>query len=83
LPDLAYQRITDLLSDNARNIFSLSQPVIRENEVADLTLFTKEGSFVYDLSAVKSKSKNSPFINRQLNGKVIGIINKDRVYLNE
>lgn len=83
LPDLAYQRITDLLSDNARNIFSLSQPVIRENEVADLTLFTKEGSFVHDLSAVKSKSKNSPFINQQLNGKVIGIINKDRVYLNE
>jgi len=83
MPDITYERITDLLGNNARKIFSLSQPVIRENEVADLTLFTKEGSFVYDLSAVKSKSKNSPFIGKQLNGKVIGIINKDRLYLNE
>lgn len=83
MPDITYERITDLLGNNARKIFSLSQPVIRENEVADLTLFTKEGSFVYNLSAVKSKSKNSPFIGKQLNGKVIGIINKDRLYLNE
>ena len=83
MPHLTNGRITDLLGNNARKIFSLHRPVIRENEVADLTLFTKEGCFVYDLSAVKSKSKNNPFINQQLNGKVIGIINKDKVYLNE
>lgn len=83
LPQISNERLTNLLGNNTRKIFSLSQPVIRENEVADLTLFTKEGNFVYELSAVKSKSKNSPFINKQLKGKVIGIINKDSLYLNE
>jgi dihydroorotase len=51
--------------------------------VADFTLFTKEGEFIYDEKTIKSKSKNSPFINKQLKGKVIGIINKDKVYLND
>ncbi|HEX8676377.1 MAG TPA: dihydroorotase, partial [Segetibacter sp.] len=82
-PDISADRITDLLGNNARKIFSLTQPVIKENEVADFTLFTKEGEFIYDANTIKSKSKNSPFINKQLKGKVIGIINKDRVYLND
>jgi dihydroorotase len=51
--------------------------------VADFTLFTKAGEFIYDEKTIKSKSKNSPFINKQLKGKVIGIINKDKVYLNQ
>lgn len=76
-------RISDLLGNNARKIFSLTQPVVKENEMADFTLFTKEGEFTYDAKTIKSKSKNSPFINKQLRGKVIGIINKDRVYLND
>src|SRR5215210_5552775 len=82
-PAISTGRITDLLGNNARKIFSLTQPVIKENEVADFTLFTKEGEFIYDEKTIKSKSKNSPFINKQLKGKVIGIINKDRVYLNQ
>ncbi len=83
LPQISPARITDLLGNNARKIFSLTQPVIKENEAADLTIFTKEGEFIYNAAAIKSKSKNSPFINKQLKGKVIGIINKDRVYLND
>ncbi|WP_018615234.1 dihydroorotase [Segetibacter koreensis] len=82
-PHISAGSITDLLGNNARNIFGLNQFVIKENEVADITLFTKEGEFVYDSASIKSKSKNSPFINKQLKGKVIGIINKDRVYLND
>ncbi len=82
-PNISAGSITDLFGNNARKIFSLTQPVIKENEVADLTLFTKEGNFIYDAASIKSKSKNSPFIDKQLKGKVIGIINKDRVYLND
>lgn len=82
-PHIAANRLTDLLSNNARKIFSLRQPVIKENEAADLTLFSKVGEVIYESQTIKSKSKNSPFINKKLKGKVIGIINKDRVYLNE
>jgi dihydroorotase len=82
-PDISAGRITDLLGSNARKIFSLTQVAIKENEQANLTLFTREGEFTYDTATVKSKCRNSPFNGRQLKGTVIGIINKDRVYLNE
>lgn len=82
-PHISPVRIADLFTNNARKIFSIRQPVITENEAADLTLFTKEGEFIFDIAAIKSKSKNSPFINKSLNGKVIGIIDKDRLYLND
>lgn len=82
-PKIPATRFCDLLSNNAREIFSLNRLVIKEKQAADLTLFTKEGAFLYDLNTIKSKSKNSPFINRSLKGKVIGIINKEKVYLND
>ena len=82
-PDITSERMTDLFGNNARNIFLLPQNTIKENEAADITIFTREGEFIYKENAIKSKSKNTPFINKPLTGKVIGIIYKDRVYLNE
>lgn len=82
-PNISSARLADLLSNNARKIFSLDQPSIKENELADLTIFTKEGAFIYNEADIKSKSRNSPFIGKQLKGKVIGVINKDKVYLND
>ncbi len=75
--------LTNLMGNNARKIFSLPQPFIQENKVADLTLFERQTEYTFNASKIKSKSKNSAFINRQLKGKVIGIINKDRLYLND
>ncbi|MGI8635135.1 MAG: dihydroorotase, partial [Segetibacter sp.] len=82
-PHLGNEQLTDLLSNNARKIFSLPSSVINENQRAELTIFERETDFVYNAGMIKSKSKNSPFINKQLKGRVIGIINKDRVYLND
>lgn len=83
LPDITAKQITDLLGNNARKIFSINQPIIKEYEIADLTLFKRDGEFIYKAAPIKSKSKNSPFINKVLKGQVIGIINKDKVYLNK
>ena len=83
LPQLSIQQLTDLFGNNARRIFSLNQNTIKENGIADITIFERETEFVYRVNSIRSKSKNSPFIDRQLKGKVIGIINKDKVYLNE
>jgi dihydroorotase len=83
MPQLNTQRLVDLFSNNARRIFSLRQNIVDQKEVADLTIFERETEFIYSASSIKSKSKNSPYIDKQLKGKVIGIINKDKVYLNE
>jgi len=82
-PVISAESITDLLGNNARKIFSIGHSVIKEHATADLTLFTRDGEFIYDANSIKSKCKNSPFINKQLKGKVIGIINKGQLYLND
>jgi dihydroorotase len=82
LPKLSCPRLADILSNNAREIFSLNRHPIDINSVADITLFERDTETKYDAASIKSKSKNTPFINKGLKGKVIGIINKDKLYLN-
>jgi dihydroorotase len=67
---------------NVRNIFNLLIPEIKVGEAATLTLFLPDTEFVFEESMIKSKSKNSPFIGKNLKGKVVGIINKSTIHLN-
>jgi len=80
--ELGLERLIDILSVNPREIFGIDVPEIKEGAVACLTLFNADLEYVFDESMIKSKSKNSPFVGKQLKGKVIGIINKDKVELN-
>ncbi len=67
---------------NARHIFGLPVPEVKEGEMASLTLFTPDTEFVFEEIMIHSKSKNSPFIGKKLKGKVVGIINKSNIQLN-
>jgi dihydroorotase len=74
--------LIEKLSVAPRKIFGLAVPEIKEGIAANLTLFDPGVSVIFDESMIKSKSKNSAFIGRQLKGKVIGIVNKNQVVLN-
>ena len=82
-PSLSIMRLVDLFSTNARHIFSLKNNKIEVNAAADFTLFSLNEDFVFTNEINKSLSRNSPFINQQLKGSVIGVVNKDKVYLNK
>ena len=71
-PDLSEQRIAELFSVNARNIFALPATDIREGEKAELSFFSKQGSTTLSPSNNQSKSLNSPHMNETLPGKVWG-----------
>ena len=62
----------------ARNIFRLSLPALVEGCRASLTLFNSTAEYIFEASAIQSKSKNSPFIGKKLKGKIKGIINGDK-----
>jgi len=76
------EKLITLLTVAPRKIFDMTLPQIKEGEIASLTLFDTTSEFIFEERMVASKSKNTPFIGKQLTGKVIGIINGNKTYFN-
>ncbi len=83
IPNLTTTEISNLFSQNARTIFNLPAATIEEGQVCELTLFKTTEEFVFSKADIKSKSLNSAFIDKQLTGKVIGVITKGNLVLNK
>lgn len=82
LPELSASQITALFSINARKIFHLNEAIIKEGEKAEFTLFDTN-DFIFSKEKNKSRSQNSPFLERTLQGNVIGIVSKGNLILNK
>lgn len=82
LPELSLEKLITLFSTAPRKIFDLPSASVKENEVASLTLFTND-KWVVNSGDIKSKSSNTPFVGKELRGRPLGIINKDKVFLKE
>jgi dihydroorotase len=82
LPELTGEKIVQLFSGNARKIFGLPATPIAEGNVAELTLFTRSGTTLISKSQLRTKSSNTPFLDRELDGKILGIIHKGKLTLN-
>lgn len=79
---ISTERWLELCCINPRKIFALPAPAIEEGAAADLSLFNPAISYTFREKQIQSKSKNSPFVGKGLKGQVIGIINRDKVFLN-
>ena len=82
LPGIAQEKLVALLSANPRKLFGKEAATIAEGNKAVLTLFNPTEKWTVAEKDLKSKSKNSPFIGKELTGKVIGIINKTTIVEN-
>lgn len=76
---LKYTQIIDKISFNPRNILGLPTLAINEGKTAHLTLFDTASQWVFEENDIKSKSKNTPFIGKNMMGKVFGIIAKGKL----
>lgn len=56
---------------------------IKENKIADLTVFDPNEEYIYTKDMIVSKSKNSPWIGKKLKGKVKYTIVSGRVVYEE
>lgn len=83
MPEMEDARLVALLSVNARKLFGLEKPSISEGAVAECTLFTRAGKTLLSRENNRSKSINSPFAGRELNGKIVGTIHKGKLTLNQ
>jgi dihydroorotase len=74
--------LIEQLTVHPRRIFGIVMPEISEGAAATLTLFEPAGKYIFEENMIRSASKNSAFVGKELKGKVIGIINKNKMVIN-
>lgn len=79
---LDLETITNCLSKNPKERFQIKLNTIKENEKANLSLFTPNGEYTFTKNNILSTSKNSVFLNKKLRGKIYGIFNNKQLILN-
>ncbi len=70
------------MQENAYRLFNLVQPSVKAGSAANLTLFTPDEEYVFEPSMIKSKSANTAFFNKKLKGKIVGVMNNQKIKLN-
>jgi dihydroorotase len=69
--------IIEKLTTQPRHILRLPALSIEEGQEANLTFFEADSEWVFEKTY--SKSKNTPFLGKTLKGKVVGVINNNRL----
>jgi len=75
-------QLIDLFTYGPAQVLGIEKSSIEEGVIADFTIFDSNESFTLKEGMVKSKSLNSPFLNKPLNGRVLGVINGKQMLLN-
>ncbi|MBC7827184.1 MAG: dihydroorotase [Chitinophagaceae bacterium] len=82
MPEIPETKWVELLSINPRKVFGLPQPMITIGEEAIITMYKPASPYTVSVGDFRSKSKNSAFIGKKLEGNIRGIIRKDNLFLN-
>ncbi|MEL6943609.1 MAG: dihydroorotase, partial [Bacteroidota bacterium] len=77
---LSVEQMIEKWAYGSRKALSLSVPIIKKGEKANLTLFDPNRVWEVSSSTLYSKSKNSSFTGKELRGKTILNINKGRIW---
>ena len=67
---LTYLDLVRLTSYNPAKLLNIDRGSIEEGKVADITIFDPNETYIYTKEMIVSKAKNSPFIGKELKGKV-------------
>jgi dihydroorotase len=81
--DMKLEQLIEKITYAPRRILRLKFPKIEEGEPANLTLFDPNHEWIFSKTDIKSKSKNTPFIDKKMKGKAIAVFNKDKFIINE
>ena len=67
---ISYLDMVRLMSYNPAKLLKIERGEIKEGAIADLTIFDPNEKYVYEESSIVSKSKNTPWIGKELQGQV-------------
>ena len=79
---LALEEFIESITSKPRQIFGLESISIAEGKTADISLFNPEEKYTFKKEHILSTSKNSAFLNKELNGKVYGVFANKQLILN-
>lgn len=77
---LSTEQIIEKLSNGPRKVLGLKPQFISEEQPANLSIFDFEKTWIVNEKDILSKSKNNPFLGKELSGKALYVFNKDHVY---
>jgi dihydroorotase len=80
--NLSTEKIIEKLTTSPRKLLRLEKISIKEGNPANLSIFDPDQVWIYESKNIQSKSKNSPFIDKKLRGKIKAVINKGKIFIN-
>lgn len=73
-------KLAEYLILNPSRILKIEPPSFKRNVLAEVILVSPDEKYILTEDLIKSKSKNTPFLNQELQGKVKKVILKDKIY---
>lgn len=83
MPTLTESQKVSMLSTRARDIFRQPTPVIGVGQCAELTLFDPSIEYEFTKAHIRSRSHNSPYVGKKLQGKVMGVFSKGQWHIHD
>jgi len=77
---LDIEGLIDKLAIAPRRVFGLKIPKIAEGEQANLCLFDPDKNWIFTDKNIYSKSKNTPFVGHELQGKILAVMNNEKTW---
>jgi len=75
--------LIEKITINPRKLLGLEVPKIDVEEKANLTLFDPNKAWTFEEKVNLSKSKNSPWMNKEIKGKAVAVFNNGRTRIEE
>lgn len=75
--------LIEKITTNPRKLLGLDVPKIDVDEKANLTLFDPNKVWTFDEKVNLSKSRNSPWMNKEIKGKAVAVLNNGRVRIED
>ena len=75
--------LIEKITTNPRKLLGLDVPKIDVEEKANLTLFDLNKTWTFDEKVNLSKSRNSPWMNKEIKGKAVAVFNNGRTRIEE
>lgn len=80
---VSLERVIDAFSQAPRRIFGLENQSVHQGRYAELTLINPEQSTTLRQQSMQSLSRNNPFIDKTLSGRIEGIFSRNQLHLNQ